>query len=258
MGYSVGDQKERPIVKPLVIIPTFNEAGSILEVITSVLAISADIEVLVVDDSSPDGTAEIASHVNAERVQLLTRKEKSGLGSAYRAGMAWALDHPRYTHIVTMDGDASHRAADLALMLLAVTPEIDVVLGTRWMPGGTIENWPTYRRWLSQAGTSYARWALKLPFRDLTGGFRIYSRALLQRMRINAVASEGYCFQIEMIRAASAASARMIEIPITFVEREEGESKMSHRIVREALIRVSIWGLQRRFEDNADKLHYVK
>ena len=245
-------------MKPLVIIPTFNEAGSILAVITSVLEISVDIEVLVVDDSSPDGTAQIVSHMDAERVHVLTRREKSGLGGAYRAGMDWALNHPMYTHIVTMDGDGSHRAPDLAAMLLAVTPEIDVVLGTRWMPGGSIENWPRYRQLLSQAGTSYARWALKLPFRDLTGGFRIYSRALLERVRINAVASEGYCFQIEMIRAASAASARMIEIPITFMEREVGESKMSKKIVREALIRVSIWGLQRRFEDNADKLHYVK
>jgi dolichol-phosphate mannosyltransferase len=258
MGYCFNDEKEAPLVKALIIIPTFNEAGSIADVITSVLAISPDLEVLVVDDGSPDGTAKIVSQFGSHRVHLLTRNRKSGLGGAYREGIQWGLDRPTYSHIVTMDGDGSHRAADLAQMLLEVTPEIDVVLGTRWMPGGSIENWPKYRQWLSQAGTSYARWALKLPFRDLTGGFRIYSRTLLENLRINAVASDGYCFQIEMIRAASAASAVMIETPITFIEREVGESKMSKRIVREALIRVSIWGLQRRFEDNADKLHYVK
>jgi len=258
LDYSVDYEKATNLVKPLVIIPTYNESGSIFHVIESVLQVSPDLEVLVVDDSSPDGTAGIVSKINSPRVHLLTRKKKSGLGGAYRAGMQWALDRPIFSHVVTMDGDGSHRAADLALMLFLVKPDTDVVLGTRWMPGGSIENWPAYRQWLSRSGTSYARWALKLPLRDLTGGFRIYSRGLLAKLRLNAVASDGYCFQIEMIRAASAASATMIESPITFVERAIGESKMSKRIVREALIRVSIWGLQRRFEDNADKLHYVK
>ncbi|HEX7404873.1 MAG TPA: polyprenol monophosphomannose synthase [Candidatus Nanopelagicaceae bacterium] len=245
-------------MKPLVIIPTFNEAGSIFHVIESVLEISPNLDVLVVDDNSPDGTAEIVAEIDPQRVHLLRRPAKSGLGGAYRLGMEWALARPEYTHVVTMDGDGSHRAVDLALMLLAAKPGVEVVLGTRWMPGGSIENWPKYRQFLSQSGTSYARWALKLPLRDLTGGFRVYSRTLLERLRLNAVSSDGYCFQIEMIRAASAASATTIESPITFVERESGESKMSKRIVREALIRVSIWGLQRRLDVNADKLHYVK
>ena len=242
----------------LVIIPTFNEAGSILSVIESVLEMSPELEILVVDDNSPDGTSELVSRMDSWRVHLLRRKGKSGLGGAYRAGFQWALDRPTFSHIITMDGDGSHRAEDLAAMFLAAKPGVDVVLGTRWMPGGSIENWPQYRQWLSRSGTSYARWALKLPLRDLTGGFRIYSRSLLEKLRLPAIASEGYCFQIEMIRAASAASATMVESPITFVERETGKSKMSKPIVREALIRVSIWGLQRRFENNADKLHYVK
>jgi dolichol-phosphate mannosyltransferase len=258
MDYSVNYAKAANLLKPLIIIPTYNEAGSIRHVIESVLQISSNLEVLVVDDSSPDGTADIVFQIDPLRVHLLTRERKSGLGGAYRAGMQWALDRPGYSHIVTMDGDGSHRAADLALMFAHLAPGVDIVLGTRWMSGGAIENWPKYRQWLSRAGTSYARWALKLPLRDLTGGFRIYSRTLLERLRLNAVASDGYCFQIEMIRAAAAASANMIESPITFVERQMGESKMSRRIVREALVRVSIWGLQRRFEDNADKLHYVK
>lgn len=245
-------------MKPLVIIPTFNEAASIRAVIDSLLQLSAGLEVLVVDDNSPDGTAAIVTEIDSPRVHLLRRKKKSGLGGAYRAGIQWGLERPTFSHIVTMDGDGSHQATDLASMLAQARPGIDVVLGTRWMPGGSIENWPKYRQWLSRLGTSYARWALKLPLRDLTGGFRIYSRGLLAKLCLSAIASEGYCFQIEMARAASAASARMVESPITFIEREMGESKMSRRIVAEALIRVSIWGLQGRFKINADKLHYVK
>lgn len=245
-------------MKPLVIIPTFNEAASVRAVIDSLLQLPADLEVLVVDDNSPDQTAAIVTAIDSPRVHLLSRKEKSGLGGAYRVGMQWGLDRPAFSHIVTMDGDGSHQVRDLAAMLSQAGPGIDVVLGTRWMPGGSIENWPKYRQWLSRTGTSYARWALKLPFRDLTSGFRIYSRTLLEKLRLNAVASDGYCFQIEMIRAASSAAAKMIESPITFVEREMGESKMSRGIVAEALIRVSIWGLQGRFKINADKLHYVK
>lgn len=245
-------------MKLLVVIPTFNEVASIGAVVDSLLVLPVDLEVLVVDDNSPDGTGAIVSRIGSPRVHLLSRKEKAGLGGAHRAGIQWALDHSTFSHLVTMDGDGSHRAVDLAAMLLHARPEIDVVLGTRWMPGGAIENWPRYRQWLSRLGTSYARWSLKLPFRDLTGGFRIYSRSLLERLRLDAIASDGYCFQIEMIRAASSAAAAMVESPITFVEREMGQSKMSKRIVREALIHVSIWGLQRRFEINADKLHYVK
>lgn len=245
-------------MKPLVIIPTFNEAASVRAVIDSLLQLPTDLEILVVDDNSPDGTAAIVTEIDSPRVHLLSRKEKSGLGGAYRVGMQWGLERPAFSHIVTMDGDGSHQVRDLATMLAQAGPGIDVVLGTRWMPGGSIENWPKYRQWLSKTGTSYARWALELPFRDLTSGFRIYSRTLLEKLRLNAIASDGYCFQIEMIRAASSASAKMIESPITFVEREMGESKMSRRIVAEALIRVSIWGLQGRFKINADKLHYVK
>jgi dolichol-phosphate mannosyltransferase len=258
MDYYFFPEEATILMKSLIVIPTYNEAGSILQVIHSVLGLSPELEILVVDDSSPDGTGQIATHSDPDRVHLITRGTKSGLGGAYRAGMAWALERSDYTHIVTMDGDGSHRATDLEAMFTHARPGVDVVLGTRWMPGGSIENWPKYRQLISRAGTSYARWALKLPLRDLTGGFRIYSRSLLERLRLNAVASDGYCFQIEMIRAAAAAGAVMVEIPITFVEREVGESKMSKKIVREALIRVSIWGLQRRFEDNADKLHYVK
>ena len=131
-------------------------------------------------------------------------------------------------------------------------------MGVRWMPGGAIINWPKSRQRLSRLGTSYARWSLKLPLRDLTGGFRIYSRTLLEKIRLNNVSSEGYCFQIEMARASAAAQAKIIEVPITFVERRNGVSKMSKAIVLEALIKVTAWALDSRFKSNADKLHYVK
>lgn len=244
-------------MKSLVIIPTFNEAESISNVINGLLDLPAPIEILVVDDNSPDGTASVVKKIDSPRVHLLERERKSGLGAAYRAAFEWAKNDPSFTHYVTMDADGSHRWQDLVPMLERAK-NADVVLGTRWMPGGSIQNWPKYRQWISKIGTSYARWALRLPFSDLTGGFRVYSTHLLETIRLKAVSSEGYCFQIEMVRATHAANATFAQSPITFVERELGQSKMSRKIVLEALIRVSIWGLQTRFETNADKLHYVK
>ena len=244
-------------MKTLVIIPTYNETQSIKEVILGLLGLTADLEILVVDDNSPDGTAQTVKSIGSPRIHLLARETKAGLGAAYRAGFQWAALSPNFTHYVTMDGDGSHRYQDLPAMLERAK-NADVVMGSRWMPGGSIENWPKYRQWISRVGTSYARRALKLPLSDLTGGFRVYSTQLLKRLRLQAVSSDGYCFQIEMVRAAHSAGATFAESPISFVEREQGESKMSRKIVAEALIRVSIWGLQTRFVINADKLHYVK
>ena len=242
-------------MKPLVMIPTYNEAESIGSLISSLLEL--ELEILVIDDNSPDGTASFVSAINSPRVHLLKRGEKSGLGTAYRTGIERAEDRGIYTHLVTMDGDGSHRPEDLAPML-ARASNVDVVMSSRWMPGGSIQNWPKYRQFISRLGTSYARWALKLAFTDLTGGFRVYSTHLVSRMQMSEITSEGYCFQIEMILAASAADATFSEVPITFIERELGKSKMSRRIVIEALGRVSLWGWQARFRNNADKVHYVK
>ena len=244
-------------MKSLVLIPTYNEAESIVSLVTDVLTHFKDLEILIIDDNSPDGTANLIKNLHEPRVHILKRDQKSGLGAAYRAGIEWAMDHPNFTHYVTMDGDGSHRVEDLPPML-ARAGNVDVVMSSRWIPGGSIRNWPKYRQFISRIGTSYARRALKLPYSDLTGGFRVYSAHLIRCLNLNEISSEGYCFQIEMILASDAAGATFAEVPITFVERELGRSKMSRKIVVEALRKVSIWGWQTRFGSNADKLHYVK
>ncbi len=256
------------LVKLLVVIPTYNEIDSIASLTSQVLSMPENVDILIVDDNSPDGTARLVKEIARawpDRVKLIERTKKTGLGGAYRTGFSWFLTQPQYTHLVTMDADHSHRPQDLATMIALLTssnsskmPGADVIMGVRWMPGGAIVNWPKSRQRLSRMGTSYARWALKLPLRDLTGGFRIYSRTLLEKIRIQSVSSEGYCFQIEMARAACAAQALILESPITFVERTSGVSKMSRGIVIEALFKVTRWALDSRFKSNADKLHYVK
>ena len=238
-------------------IPTFNEAQSVGALLANLLEISNDLEILVIDDNSPDGTRAIVEGIDSPRIHLLNRSTKNGLGSAYRAGISWAQERGTYTHLVTMDGDGSHRPIDLNPML-SKAGNVDVVMSSRWMPGGAIVNWPKYRQLISAFGTQYARWALKLPYSDLTGGFRVYSSHLISRLEISHIDSEGYCFQIEMILAATMAGATFSEVPITFVERELGRSKMSRRIVIEALLNVTRWGVRTRLRNNADKLHYVK
>ena len=244
-------------LRPLVMIPTYNEAQSIGALLTSLLEISHNLEILVIDDNSPDGTGELVHGLHSARIHLLNRAKKNGLGSAYRAGFSWAQDRGTYTHLITMDGDGSHRPIDLNPMLSRAL-NVDVVMSSRWMFGGAIVNWPKYRQYISSLGTKYARWALKLPYSDLTGGFRVYSTHLISRLEIDEIDSEGYCFQIEMILAATMAGATFSEVPITFVERALGRSKMSRRIVIEALVKVTRWGIRTRFKNNADKLHYVK
>jgi dolichol-phosphate mannosyltransferase len=238
-------------------IPTYNEAESIGALVTHLLDQFTDLEILVIDDNSPDGTASLIKGLGQNRIHLLERDQKGGLGAAYRAGFRWAMDHPDFTHYVTMDGDGSHRVEDLGPMLTRAA-NVDVVMSSRWIDGGAIRNWPKYRQFISRLGTSYARLALKLPYTDLTGGFRVYSAHLMKGLNISEISSDGYCFQIEMILAADATGATFAEVPITFVERALGRSKMSRRIVIEALGKVSLWGWQTRFSSNADKLHYVK
>jgi dolichol-phosphate mannosyltransferase len=184
------------------------------------------------------------------------------LGAAYRAGFEKVLSSQKYTHVVTMDADGSHRVEDLSAMFASATSVPDnesvIVLGTRWIPGGSVVNWPRSRQLLSKAGTQYARMALRIPLNDLTGGFRIYSTSLLNSLRLKDMTATGYCFQIEMAMAADLAGAKKIEVPITFVERVNGVSKMSKAIVFEALWQTTLWGLARTLRPNADKLHYVK
>jgi dolichol-phosphate mannosyltransferase len=193
-----------------------------------------------------------------EWVSVLKREKKDGLGNAYRAGFAHVLADESYDQIVTMDADGSHRVEDLPAMFAAINPGKSIVLGTRWIAGGSVLNWPRSRQLLSKSGTKYASLTLGVRLADLTGGFRIYSRQLLDSLKLSDMSATGYCFQIEMALAAHLADAKATEVPITFVERVNGVSKMSRAIVIEALIQTTLWGVKRRLRPNADKLHYVK
>lgn len=225
----------------LVIIPTFNEAENLPGVLHRVRAAGA--EVLVVDDDSPDGTGVLADQlaVRDTGIHVLHRADKSGLGTAYREGFAWGLAR-NYDTLVELDGDGSHQPEQLGRLLDRI-PVADMVIGSRWVPGGAVVNWPPRRALLSRAGSLYARVALGLPFRDVTGGYRAYSTEALRRIDLGTVTSQGYCFQIDMLLHAHRAGLRIHEVPITFVEREFGVSKMSARIVREAVLNVTLWGL---------------
>ncbi len=247
-------------MKPVILIPTYNEATSIIELLRSLEELHKirSFDVLILDDNSPDRTADIVESLKLPWVEVLRRPGKAGLGAAYRAGFTHVLLLGKYSHIVTMDADGSHRVEDLPAMLDASDAEISITLGTRWMPGGSVVNWPKSRQLLSKSGTKYARIALGIPLNDLTGGFRVYSTALLKKLNLNQMTATGYCFQIEMAMASVLAGAKTFEVPITFVERANGVSKMSRAIVIEALWQTTLWGLSRRFRPNADKLHYVK
>ena len=249
-------------MKFAILIPTYNESTSIPELIDSLAQLRQtgefDFDILVIDDNSPDGTAEIVLAMGHEWVRLLKRPGKDGLGNAYRAGFVDILAQPQYDQIVTMDADGSHRVADLPLMFRAAQPGLSIVLGTRWIKGGSVVNWPKSRQLLSRSGTRYASLALGINLADLTGGFRIYSRELLNALNLHQMSATGYCFQIEMALASHLAGARATQVAITFVERINGVSKMSRAIVIEALIQTTRWGFTRRLRPNADKLHYVK
>jgi dolichol-phosphate mannosyltransferase len=247
-------------MKPVILIPTYNESIAIIELLNKLTTLHnvRDFDVVVLDDNSPDKTADIVDSMNLPWVSVLRRPGKAGLGAAYRAGFDHVLPLNKYSKIVTMDADGSHRVEDLPAMLDATDSNISITLGTRWMPGGSVVNWPKSRQLLSKSGTKYARISLGIPLNDLTGGFRVYSAALLNKLNLKDMTATGYCFQIEMAMASELAGAHMVEVPITFVERINGVSKMSRSIVIEALWQTTLWGLSRRLRPNADKLHYVK
>ena len=248
-------------MKPVILIPTYNESIAIVELLNSLTALhnQRDFDVLVLDDNSPDKTADIVDKLSLPWVKVLRRPGKAGLGAAYRAGFAEVINSDKYTHVVTMDADGSHRVEDLPAMLDAVhSSPLSITLGTRWIKGGSVVNWPISRQLLSRAGTAYARIALRIPLHDLTGGFRVYSVELLKKLNLTEMTATGYCFQIEMAMASDLAGASKVEVPITFVERINGVSKMSRSIVLEALWQTTLWGLARTLRPSADKLHYVK
>lgn len=242
-------------LRTLVCIPTFDEAENLRTVVARVRAARPEVHLLVVDDDSPDGTGDIADELAAadSHVLVLHRTEKAGLGVAYLAAFAWALQR-RYDVIVEMDADGSHRAQDLGRLLGAVAGGAQVALGSRWMPGGRVENWSRHRRWLSRGGNVYARLMLGLPVSDATGGFRAFRAEALQALDLRDVASHGYCFQVDLVRRAHEHGLSVVEVPIVFVERELGVSKMSGGIVTEALWRVTVWGAQRRLRRLASRL----
>ncbi len=230
--------------RTIVIIPTFNERENIEDIVRRVLR-HAEVEILIVDDNSPDGTGQLADDLARAqpRVHVIHREGKAGLGAAYRAGFAWALE-AGFDTMIEMDGDGSHQPEQLG-RLLSAAEEHDVVVGSRWVNGGAVTDWPWPRILLSRAGSAYAHVALGLPFRDITGGYRAYSRHALEHIDLAAVSSQGYCFQIDMLARARDAGLDITEVPITFVERRYGQSKMSGDIVREAFTNVTMWGLHR-------------
>lgn len=231
----------------LVIIPTYNEYESLPGVLQRLRHAVPDAHVLVADDNSPDGTGRLADDFAAadDHIHVLHRPGKQGLGKAYLAGFDWGLERG-YDVLVEMDADGSHRPEELP-RLLAQIPHSDVVLGSRWVPGGSVVNWPASRRALSQGGSLYTRLALGIPTRDATGGYRAYRAEALRALDLQSVESNGYCFQIDLLWRALRRGLVVREVPITFVEREAGTSKMSGRIVREALVSVGRWGAAHRW-----------
>lgn len=230
----------------LVVIPTYNERDNIGPVLRRLHDAVPSAYALVVDDGSPDGTGAVADELAAadERVHVMHRTEKSGLGTAYIAGFRWGLARD-YATFVEMDADGSHAPEDLP-RLLAELPGADLVIGSRYVPGGKVVNWPKRRELLSRMAGLYSRTALGVPTRDITAGFRAYRRTVLEKLELDDVASQGYCFQIDLTWRTIRGGFTVVEVPITFTERAVGESKMSGSIVREAILQVGRWGLAHR------------
>ena len=222
----------------LVVIPTYNEAESIGAILNALKPLDCD--VLVIDDRSPDGTAQIVRNLG---IEVIERSGKQGLGSAYRVGFSLAIDRG-YTYIIQMDADGSHQIADLERMMEWIG-NADLLIGSRWIEDGGIANWSKFREYLSKSANTYANLLLSLGVKDTTSGFRIYTAALVKKMEISTIRSEGYCFQIEMTRRAIARGGSVAEVPITFIERAYGVSKMSFTIALEAVVRITAWGALR-------------
>lgn len=231
-------------MKALVIIPTYNEAENIAPIVNRVMALQDTPDVLIVDDASPDGTGLIADQLaqSDERIHVLHRLAKTGLGGAYLAGFDWGLSRG-YEILIEMDADGSHPTDRLPALIASARGGIDATLGSRWVPGGKVVNWPRHREYLSRGASMYVHLMLGLGVADATSGFRAYRAEALRELDLSHVASHGYCFQIDLTRRARQHGLSIAELPITFVERELGQSKMTLAIVRESLWRVSMWGL---------------
>ncbi|MFV2142916.1 MULTISPECIES: polyprenol monophosphomannose synthase [Isoptericola] len=237
-------------MRTLVVVPTYDERESLPVLLDGLRAAAPEVDVLVVDDASPDGTGELAARRASEddRVHVLHRAGKGGLGAAYVAGFGWGLDRG-YDVLCEMDADGSHRPEELARLLgrLAADDAPALVIGSRWVPGGRVVDWPWHRLLLSRAGNTYVRLALGIGVRDATGGFRAFRAATLRGLELAQVESHGYCFQVDMTWRVLRGGGAVAEVPITFVERAAGVSKMSRSIVAEALRKVTLWGLRHRW-----------
>ena len=234
--------------KTLVIVPTYNEVESAPRLISRVSELVPDLHILVVDDGSPDGTADVVENMAqgelVGRIFVLRRKEKNGLGAAYLAGFAWGIERG-YETLIEMDADGSHRPEDLVELIKVsrANPHLDLVIGSRWVNGGAVRNWAKTRELLSRAANKYAKLMLGVGVNDVTAGFRVYTTSIIEQIDFTTVQSQGYCFQIEMTRNILALDGKIREVPITFIEREFGVSKMNLKIVIEAMLRVTYWGL---------------
>jgi dolichol-phosphate mannosyltransferase len=231
----------------LVIIPTYNEADNIRIIVDRVRKATPAVDILIADDNSPDGTGAIADELAAAdpAVHVMHRAGKQGLGAAYIAGFAWGTEHG-YDAVVEMDADGSHAPEELPKLLDALADN-DVVLGSRYVKGGKTVNWPFHRQAISRTGNVYVRLALGMPLRDATGGYRAYRIPVLSKLELDTIASHGYCFQVDLAWRSHKDGFRVAEVPITFTERERGQSKMSSSIVREALWKVTVWGTAARW-----------
>lgn len=238
----------REIEPVLVVIPTYNERENLGPILDRLHKVLPDVHVLVVDDGSPDGTGELADERAAanDHVHVMHRTEKAGLGAAYIAGFRWGLAR-EYATIVEMDADGSHAPEDLPRLLDAVG-DADLAIGSRYVPGGAVVNWPLKRQVLSRGANLYSQVALGMRTRDITAGFRAYRRPVLEKLALDEVNSHGYCFQIDLTLRTADAGFEIVEVPITFTEREIGESKMDGSIIREAFVRVATWGVERRWQ----------
>lgn len=245
----------------VVVIPTYNERDTLQPLTTRLFDAVPAAHALVVDDASPDGTGRVAEELAAadDRVSVLHRTGKAGLGAAYVAGFRWALERD-YRAVVEMDADGSHPPEDLPRLVRLLGDEpgaADVVLGSRYVSGGRVVNWPWHRQLLSRGANVYSRLALGVGVHDITAGYRVYRAEVLRELALDSVTSQGYCFQVDLTRRAVDAGFSVVEAPITFVERAAGQSKMSGSIVREALVRVTCWGVHRRMGQLAGALRAV-
>ncbi|BBZ13556.1 polyprenol monophosphomannose synthase [Mycobacterium branderi] len=239
---------DRPTQRTLVIIPTYNERENLPLILRRLHDARPDVHVLVVDDSSPDGTGQLADELaqaDPERIHVMHRTVKNGLGAAYLEGFAWGLSR-QYTTLVEMDADGSHAPEQLHRLLEAVDAGADLAIGSRYVDGGTVRNWPWRRIVLSKVANTYSRLLLGIGVHDITAGYRAYRRAVLEKLDLDAVDSKGYCFQIDLTYRTVSNGFTVVEVPITFTERELGVSKMSGSNVREALVKVAQWGISGR------------